>query len=101
MSRSLIKKLSQTPKVACQFHVKDMKKTLKCFIGNYDGIRQGMVIANSQERLREALDCSQHEVSMNWAVGKWPNFEPKPFTLYTRLYSGLIVGEWHEGVCGQ
>lgn len=71
-------------------------------MGNYDGLRQGMVIANSQEKLREVLNCSQHEIQMRWSIGIWPkDFEPKPFTLYTRLYHKGREAMWHEGVCGQ
>lgn len=74
-------------------------RALKCFRGNYDGIREGLVITNSQEKLRETLNCSQHEISLNWAIGVWPKCKPKPFTLYTRLYHRGREAKWNEGVC--
>lgn len=64
-----------------------MSEIVKCFHGNLDGIREGLVVARSQKQAAEIVGCSLHAFRDYWSSGKWPtDWNPKPYTLYTRLY---------------
>jgi hypothetical protein len=85
---------------------------LKCWIGNLDGRRRGLVISTSKDKAREAIASggggrvSRAEFDGYWALqedfymrGLGALF--KPDTLYTHEISHAedTVLEWHEGRC--
>lgn len=72
----------------------------KCYQGNYDGLRKGFVVANSQKAAAEVVGCSLYDFRNFWTQTNWPDsrkFNPKPLTLYTRKYD--FKSEWVEGRC--
>ena len=74
-----------------------MKDHLKCYYGNYDGIRNGLVIANNQKVAAEIASCSVYHFRNYWQSITWPeNFTPEPFVLYTRWMDDS--GKWTKGI---
>ena len=79
-------------------------KRMKCFHGNFDGIRWGLVIASSKKNAAKVAGISLYEFRNYWTDDvPWPKHELKPNTLYTRttfyIRSGDNEGEWFEGLC--
>ncbi len=73
-------------------------KTLKCFQGNLDGQREGLVIASSQQQAASIANTSIHELRTYWVTdGDWPDQEIKVNCLYTRPICS--TAPWVEGVC--
>jgi hypothetical protein len=70
---------------------------LKCWMGNLDGSRQGLVISVSKREAAKAVGCSQGDFEKYWREARsWTGaFEIN--RLYTRRYDSK--GEWFEGRC--
>jgi hypothetical protein len=72
--------------------------TVKCYTGNYDGTREGLIVAENQKRAAEVAGCSLYAFRQFWhQAPNWPDQRIRPHTLYTRLYSARYQGEWTEG----
>jgi hypothetical protein len=71
---------------------------VKCYRGNYDGVREGLVIANNQKEAAKVVGCSLYEFRKYWCHVDWPErFNLKLFTLYTKKM--LANEEWYKGRC--
>ena len=72
---------------------------MKCFQGNYDGMRVGLIIAaNQKEAAAAGVGCSLYSFREFWSsTGAKPEQELKPNTLYTKPYDSR--GPWIEGRC--
>lgn len=71
---------------------------VKCYQGNYDGTRSGMVIANNQKEAAKVVGCTLYEFRNYWHQSDWPKgFTPKSFVLYTRMM--MSEADWFEGYC--
>ena len=74
-----------------------IKRRLKCWEGNYDGLRRGLVISTSQKKAAKVIGCGVKQLADYYTC----LFEiPTGFledTLYTRPYDG--PGNWVEGRC--
>ena len=71
---------------------------MKCWIGNFDGSRQGLVIANNQRVAAKVCGTSMRDFCHFWGQQvAWPRQTLKPLTLYTRPYGSF--GEFTEGHC--
>jgi hypothetical protein len=74
--------------------------TLKCFQGNLDGIRRGLVIASSQASAAKVAGCSVSAFRDYWnSAAPWPAGEFRPNTLYTCPMNSRTKSEWVEGRC--
>lgn len=73
---------------------------MKCFQGNFDGTRRGLVIASSQKNAVKVVGISIHDFRNYWSnVLSWPKQELKPNTLYTRSINKYGDEKWFEGRC--
>jgi hypothetical protein len=76
---------------------------LKCFLGNYDGTRQGLIITSSRTKAAQIAECWVHSFQLHWGeYGDKYAAGLKPDTLYTRLFSSSYVGDnnpFQEGRC--
>ena len=72
---------------------------VKCYTGNYDGKRRGLIIANSQKKAAEIAKCSLHGFRQYWGFEqRWPkDFNPEPYVLYTKRYDSK--DGWVKGRC--
>jgi len=73
----------------------------KCFIGNYDGRRQGLIIAKSQKEAAEIIGRSVRDLRLYWRsrpLLACPIENPKRGVLYTKPYDCRDT-EWTEGRC--
>ena len=71
---------------------------MKCFQGNFDWIRLGLVIASSQKDAAKEAGISLYEFRNYWTDdASRPKQELKPGTLYTKTLYG--DEEWFEGLC--
>lgn len=68
---------------------------VKCYTGNLDGRREGLVVASNQKEAAKIVQTSLNDFRNYWAAKghPWPITAPKLRTLYTRKYGG----EWVEG----
>lgn len=72
--------------------------SLKCFVGNLDGQRQGLIVASSQSKAAAIAGCSIASFRDYWsASSKWPDQEIKHATLYSRPFNSAF--DWAEGRC--
>lgn len=70
-------------------------RRLKCYTGNLDGSRKGLVIARNQTEAARIAGTSLYDFRNHWrAVERSPLESAKPGFLYTRPYDG---GEWQLG----
>jgi hypothetical protein len=69
---------------------------VKCYIGNLDGDRLGLVVAANQREAARIASTGLVDFRRHWnaRLSPWPIQAPKLRTLYTRWYDG---GEWVEG----
>ena len=77
-----------------------MKKAsvLKCYQGNLDGLRRGLIIAATQKVAAEIAGCSLNGFRDYWNLdGNWPEQELKTKILYTKPYDSR--DPWIEGLC--
>lgn len=79
------------------------KHQVKCWCGNYDGIREGLVLAVNQREAAAAAHTTVYSFRQYWSRRDvWPleiigrGFQ-KPNTLYTRLFDSRAP--WSEGLC--
>lgn len=75
-----------------------MSELVKCFYGNLDGKRQGMVIASSQKQAAEIAGVSLHYFKGWWSQGLFPENKDvtyKPYVLYSK--PNHSSGVWVEG----
>lgn len=74
------------------------RKTLKCYIGNLDGKREGLVFAATQKEAAVVAGRSLSEFRKYWSEAKYRPHpqDPKPLTLYTRPYSRGPEWVWVE-----
>lgn len=79
-----------------------MSKQLKCYIGNLDGLRQGLVLADNQKQAAEVAGTTLYGFRQFWGEGLPPKgIKFEPVTLYTRLnryIAGQRQGEWQKGL---
>lgn len=74
---------------------------VKCWIGNLDGHRQGLIVAHNQKEAAKIARTSIGSFRDYWSLqtGKWPVTAPKLLTLYTRPYGSLASDPFQEGLC--
>lgn len=79
---------------------------LKCWIGNYDGERQGMVIATSKRAARRVINVSAREFEDYWSEQRVVPAGYEVEALYTRTLSRRLLIEaterdpgWVKGRC--
>jgi hypothetical protein len=75
-------------------------RSFKCWIGNYDGTREALVIAASQRVAARILSCGVPTLKDYYTVCPVPSgLEPE--TLYTRPMwgAGYVVVGWTKGLC--
>lgn len=72
-----------------------MSEFVKCWMGNLDGKREGLVIANSQKKAAQIIGTSMCDFQRYWTLhlGIWPQVEP--YKLYVRDY-GRSEQPWRE-----
>jgi len=70
---------------------------VKCYVGNLDGTREGLIVASSQKEAATIAKTTLYDFRNYWhaTVNPWPIKSPKPRTLYTRMFNSN--GEWVEG----
>ena len=72
--------------------------TVKCFQGNLDGSRGGLVVAANQKTAAAIAGASLSDFRQFWSShAPWPALDLKINTLYTRPINS--EGEWAEGKC--
>lgn len=72
------------------------------WLGNLDGIRQGLIISSSKERARKLVRASRAEFDGYWVAQCEVDPDKKPDTLYTRPGMASYTGDpppWIEGLC--
>jgi len=71
---------------------------VKCWVGNLDGKRQGLIVAHNQKEAANLAGTSIGSFRDHWSlqVGKWPLTTPKILTLYTRPYGSLAADSFQE-----
>lgn len=71
---------------------------VKCYTGNLDGTREGLVVASNQKEAAKVAGTSLYDFRNYWGAEThpWPIASPKLRTLYTRKFGG--GGEWEEGL---
>lgn len=73
-------------------------KPIKCYIGNYDGRRDGMIFATSKREAATVARCSAYHFERYWSMHSSPfTAICKALTLYTRKSD--YHSDWHEGIC--
>jgi len=74
---------------------------MKCWIGNYDGRREAMVIARNQKTAARVAETGLHTFRQFYMLQKAVPTGYKAETLYTRPMwgSGYLNDEWEEGRC--
>lgn len=73
-------------------------RKLKCFMGNHDGRRRGVILATSQVAAAKALGQGVASFRNFWHdIEECPVPNAKPLTLYTRPIDDR--GEFVEGIC--
>ena len=74
-------------------------ENVKCFHGNLDGLRQGLVVARSQKQVAEIAKIPLHSFRDYWSSGSFPKeWNPKPYVLYSRRYA-TPNASYVEGLC--
>jgi hypothetical protein len=74
-----------------------MARTYKCWIGNLDGRRQGLVIATSQRRAVEVIGTTVGDFRRFWCEQRTVLDGYEPNTLYTRRYGGSAQEPFYKG----
>lgn len=74
-------------------------RTIYCYIGNYDGLRDGMIYAASAVDACHVVHCSLYHFREYWHRQPLPRpiARPNAMTLYTKRNN--FRDTWHEGVC--
>lgn len=68
-------------------------RKLKCWFGNYDGIREGLIVSTSKKKAAWIAGCSVKTFDDYWHEQTVP-INVKPNVLYTRPFDGKL---WTEG----
>jgi hypothetical protein len=70
---------------------------VKCYTGNLDGTREGLVVASNQKEAAKVAGTTLYDFRNYWGseTHPWPIASPKLRTLYTRKFGG--GREWVEG----
>ena len=71
---------------------------VKCWIGNLDGKRQGLIVARNQKEAAKVIGTSLHDFRNFWTEQRtpWPVDAPKIRTLYTRSYGSKASDPFKE-----
>lgn len=76
-------------------------KQLKCYQGNMDGLRQGLIVTSSQAKAATIAGCSVSHFRDFWNMRRelpsGTTQELKPDTLYSKPFDSK--GDWSEGRC--
>lgn len=73
-------------------------KAVKCYVGNYDGRRAGMIYATSKREAAKVAGCSVYHFERQWGTGHAPlTATMKAGALYTRKND--YRSDWQEGIC--
>ena len=72
--------------------------SVKMWIGNLDGDRQGLVIAPSKERARKIVGTSRADFENHWVRQSGVNQGLEFEVLYTRVM-GAADDQWQQGRC--
>lgn len=73
-------------------------KTMKMWLGNLDGSRQGLVIAPSKERARRIVGTSRKDFDDYWVVQPGVDQSLEFEVLYTRSMARPSA-PWQQGRC--
>ena len=76
-----------------------MNENVKCYQGNYDGVRRGLIIANSKKVAAKIANDSVYSFSKFWHAGAWPEQRLEPYKLYTKPMGSYDNEGWVEGRC--
>ena len=70
---------------------------VKCFTGNLDGVRTGLVVAKSKKEAAKVAGASLRDFNDHWCQRiPWPEGYFVPGKLYTSCHG---QDEWTEGRC--
>ncbi len=74
---------------------------VKCYVGNFDGNREGLVVAANQKEAAKIAGTTLYDFRNYWVAmdHPWPISAPKIKTLYTRPFSTTGDWSWTEGIC--
>jgi hypothetical protein len=73
---------------------------LKMWIGNFDGSRQGLVIARTKERARKIVGTGRTDFDGHWRLQAFVDESLEPEVLYTRPFADQYLnGPWRRGRC--
>jgi len=73
-------------------------RRVRVYIGNYDGTREGLVVAANQKDAAKVAHCSVYHFREYWSARPdWPLTKLKLGVLYTRKIDAR--NEWQEGIC--
>ena len=78
------------------------ERALKCWVGNLDGLREGLVLAHNQTEAVKIIGISVNHLRDYFnRRSDWSLFQQvlKPLTLYTRLMLYIDNNPWEEGRC--
>jgi hypothetical protein len=74
--------------------------TVKCYVGNLDGTREGAVYATNQQAAAYVAGCSVYAFRQYWSARPMPGPIEAPRelnTLYSRLFGACHPGPWVKG----
>jgi len=77
-------------------------RKLKCYRGNYDGRREGLILAYNKKEAAQLANSSLYGFNEYWHEWDGPPEAMKQFkshTLYTKPFSVRDDSEWFEGRC--
>jgi hypothetical protein len=75
-------------------------RKLKCYRGNYDGRREGLVFAHNKKEAAKLANATLYGFNEYWH--EWEpttTLNLKPLTLYTKKFSVRDDDSWFEGRC--
>jgi hypothetical protein len=78
-----------------------MTTKLKMWIGNFDGSRQGLVIASTKEKARQIIGTSRSDFDGHWTQQPAVDQTLEPEVFYTRALSRRYEtpAPWYRGRC--
>lgn len=72
---------------------------MKCFIGNLDGKRNGLILAKSKEEAMRHIPTGRVDFNNYWGATECPSGTFEPLTLYTRPANPIGAQPWVKGRC--
>lgn len=72
---------------------------MKMWIGNFDGVRDGLVIAPSKERARKVVGGGRADFDGYWRLQDHVDGSLQPEVLYTRPIAKSCRSAWQQGRC--